>query len=117
MCKLSFSCSRTISLTSQLLTLPQEMTTALEQEHCTATQSLSLVKNMLRISVSSICYHRELFSKECFVTEKADKGKKNFIHILSSADHEYDDQGMVISAQIRDAGAFLLTQWLEVSCE
>lgn len=50
------------------------------------------------------------------MTEKPDKGKKNFIHILSSADHEYDDQGMVISAQIRDAGAFLLTQWLEVSC-
>lgn len=29
----------------------------------TNSQSLSLIKNMLRISVSSICYHRDLFPK------------------------------------------------------
>jgi len=84
------------------------------EEAATETQSLALIKNMLRISVSSICYFRDLFSKECFSSQSSGfSSKLDFVHILTSADHQYDDLGNVVSARIRDSGAFLLTQWLE----
>ena len=40
--------------------------TSQKQEMVTSQQSKILVKNMMRISVSSICFHRDCFPPECF---------------------------------------------------
>ena len=69
-------------------------------------QSLVLMKNMIRISMSSICYHRDLFPASCF-KKREYGGDKTSIHTLEPA-HEAD--GDIIVA---NDDAFLLTQWLE----
>jgi len=83
----------------------------------TRQQSQSLIKNMLRLSISSICYHRELFSHSSFTDEVHEGGKdgekSKCLHILSSSTDEFDDDGNVVGTHIRDEKAFLLTQWLE----
>jgi meiosis-specific protein HOP1 len=59
----------------------------------------------IRISVSSICYMRQLFPEDCY--REVDYGSSK-IHQLQSAD--YDEAGVL---KIKNTDAFLLTQWLE----
>ena len=63
----------------------------------------------LRISVSSICYHREIFPSDCFVKREygSDKMPTN-IHTLEVASE--GDDGVI---NVNNTEAFLLTQWLE----
>eukprot|EP01036_Dinobryon_divergens_P054348 gene54348-72626_t len=68
-------------------------------------QSLVLLKNMLRLSVSSICYIRSIFPSECF-SSKDYAGLK--VHQLECAEKTPDGE-----INIRYPEAFLLTQWLE----
>ena len=42
------------------------LATAQKQDTVTSQQTKILVKNMMRISVSSICYHRDCFPPECY---------------------------------------------------
>lgn len=80
----------------------------------TSTQSLVLMKNMMRISVSSICYHRHLFPSICFRRREygnaKDSGGKDTtsIHTLEPASEDKDG-----NVQVENQDAFLLTQWLE----
>jgi len=59
----------------------------------------------VRISVSSICYFRELFPEDTFKTKQYGVVE---IHQLQGA--KKDDSGNVI---VENSEAFLLTQWLE----
>lgn len=72
------------------------------------TQSLALMRNMLRLSISTICYSRNLFPKECFTEKPYGDAELPTIYQLESA--KVDDDGKVI---ILNDDAFLLTQWLE----
>lgn len=74
-------------------------------ESISSQQSLVLVKNMFRLSVSSICFLRGIFPEECFST-KDYAGVK--VHQLECA--EKDNDGQLI---VYEKDAFLLTQWLE----
>jgi len=81
---------------AQTSTIPQMIT---------RNQSLVLVKNMFRLTVSSICYLRGIFPSECF-SSRDYAGVQ--VHQLECA--EKDKDGKII-VKYRDA--FLLTQWLE----
>eukprot|EP01032_Pedospumella_encystans_P028823 gene28823-32552_t len=69
------------------------------------TEALVLMKNMVRISISSICYIRDLFPRDCFKNKPY--GNVN-IHQLQGAKKEDDGE-----ISITHPDAFLLTQWLE----
>ena len=60
---------------------------------------------MIRISVSSICYQRGIFEADCFKSKPYDGLA---IHQLDSATQ--DEEGNI---EVRNEEAFLLTQWLE----
>jgi hypothetical protein len=59
----------------------------------------------MRISISSICFHRGIFDEDCFKSKPYDGLP---IHQLDSASQTPDGKIMV-----RDSEAFMLTQWLE----
>ncbi|KAJ1430236.1 HORMA domain-containing protein [Ochromonadaceae sp. CCMP2298] len=67
--------------------------------------AMVLIKNMVRISISSICFIRDLFPPECFKNKQY--GQVD-IHQLQGAKKE--DNGDVT---VHHEDAFLLTQWLE----
>ena len=69
--------------------------TALAQKSVSATESLTLVKNLLRISLSSICWHRSLFPEDAFET-KTGFGVR--VHHIQGGKHPT---------------AYALCQWLE----
>ena len=75
-------------------------------------QSLILMKNMIRISISSICFHRNLFPLSCFRKREYGNPKgletATSIHTLEPA-HE-NSSGKV---DVVNTDAFKLTQWLE----
>lgn len=73
----------------------------------TKTQSFTLVKNMFRLAVSSICYLRNIFPEECF--KKTSYGGQS-VHQLQCA--EMNDSGNI---RVLNEDAFLLSQWLERS--
>lgn len=86
--------------------------TAVRESTISMQQSLALIKNMIRISISSICYHRELFDRNCFMTQEQDP-KMGFIHILQSPHSDgVDEEGNSV-LEFQDSRAFELTQWLE----
>jgi HORMA domain len=60
---------------------------------------------MMRISVSSICYHRGIFEEDCFKSKPYDNLP---IHQLDSAYQKPDG-----TITVRNNEAFMLTQWLE----
>ena len=70
-----------------------------------ANQSLVLVKNMIRISISSICFIRNLFPQSCFSSR--DYAGIN-VRQLESAKEGPD--GELI---IHNKDSFMITQWLE----
>jgi hypothetical protein len=72
----------------------------------TSTQSFTLVKNMFRLAVSSICFLRQIFPPSCFKT--SNYGGQP-VHQLQCA--ELSD-GKI---NVLDEDAFLLSQWLERS--
>ena len=67
--------------------------------------SLILLKNMIRISLSSICHERSIFDEDCFKTKLHDGLQ---IHQLDSASQQPD--GTIV---VHNNEAFMLTQWLE----
>lgn len=69
-------------------------------------QNMVLMKNMLRISISSIAFVRQLFQEDCF--KQLPYGGFN-IHQLECASVD-ENTGELI---IRNNEAFTLTQWLE----
>ena len=80
---------------------------AATKQSVTKQQSTTLLKNMFRISISSICYLRALFPDECF---KHSKYGSQEVHQLQCA--EYVEGGEV---KILHEEAFMLSQWLEKS--
>jgi hypothetical protein len=72
------------------------------------TQSLALMRNMLRLSISTICYARNLFPKDCFTEKPYGDDELPCIYQLESAKINSDG-----NLEILNDGAFLLTQWLE----
>ena len=70
-----------------------------------AAQSFVLVKNMIRISVSSICYIRNLFPAECF-------SSKDYAGI-SVRQLESAEPGPDGELRVKNKDAFMITQWLE----
>lgn len=116
----------------------QQQPQAVSQPQITKQQSLILLKNMvsnnswiftdvillwkLRISVSTICYLRQMFPEECFRDIEYGNCKLSQLQCA-----EIDDNGvtvikvtewnvmwvMVIKRCWQDQNAFLLTQWLE----
>jgi len=72
------------------------------------TQSLALMRNMLRLSISTICYTRNLFPKECFTEKPYGDAELPTIYQLESARLGSDGQLTILNDD-----AFLLTQWLE----
>ena len=70
-----------------------------------STQSFVLVKNMIRISISSICYIRNLFPAECF-SSKEYAGIS--VRQLESAEPGPDGE-----LRVKNKDAFMITQWLE----
>lgn len=71
-------------------------------ETLTPVQSCVIVKNMIRISISQICFIRNIFPEDCFSTK--DYGGIT-IKQLEAADR--DDQG---NMRVKNRDAFLLTQ-------
>eukprot|EP01038_Epipyxis_sp_PR26KG_P004772 gene4772-6694_t len=82
-----------------------QQATKQNQSLVTKSQSLVLMKNMIRISLSSICYMRDLFPTSCYKNQQYGSIE---IHQLRGA--EKDDIGEVI---VNNQEAFLLTQWIE----
>jgi hypothetical protein len=60
-----------------------------ETANVTSTQSLVLLKNMFRLSVSSICYLRGIFPSECF-SSRDYAGVK--VHQLECAEKTANDE-------------------------
>ena len=87
------------------------MSTSLKQEVRTVsgTQSLALVRNMLRLSISSICYSRNLFPLDCFAARPYGSGSEfPMVHQLESVKLNEKGENEVVNTD-----AFLITQWLE----
>ena len=72
------------------------------------TQSLALMRNMFRISISAICYSRNLFPDDCFVKKTYGLDELPSIYQLESA--HLNEDGVL---QVLNEDAFQLTQWLE----
>jgi hypothetical protein len=73
------------------------------------TQSLALMRNMLRLSISTICYTRNLFPKSCFAERPyGDTDELSTVFQLESAKINSDGK-----LEVLHEDAFLLTQWLE----
>lgn len=77
-----------------------------DQDVISKQSSLVLMKNMIRISISSISYMRGLFDEKCF--KKIPYGGIE-IHQLESAVE--DDNGIIVK---KNNEAFLLTQWFSI---
>ncbi|CAN0026297.1 unnamed protein product [Pylaiella littoralis] len=76
------------------------------QEQVTETQSLTLVKNLIRVSISTVCHLRNIFPSSCF-QERTYAGMK--IYQLDSATRDADTNETIV----KDAEAYDLTMWLE----
>ncbi|CBK23857.2 uncharacterized protein [Blastocystis hominis] len=76
-----------------------------EVEAVTQQQSLAVVKNMIRTSISEICYLRNLFDEDCFC-------KKNYAGIMINALHPMDTKEGS-EPHIHNSEAWQLTRWLE----
>eukprot|EP00752_Nemacystus_decipiens_P008268 g7393.t1 len=76
------------------------------QEQVTETQSLTLVKNLIRVSISTICSLRGIFPQGCF-QERTYAGMK--IYQLDAATRDADTNETII----KDQEAYDLTKWLE----
>ena len=72
------------------------------------TQSLALMRNMFRISISAICYSRNLFPDDCFVKKPYGSDELPSIYQLESA--HLNEDGVL---QVLNEDAFQLTRWLE----
>ena len=72
------------------------------------TQSLALMRNMFRLSISAICYSRNLFPDYCFVKKPYGADELPTIYQLESA-HVDENGGLVVLNE----DAFQLTQWME----
>ncbi len=72
------------------------------------SQSLALMRNMFRLSISTICYTRNLFPQNCFTEKPYGGPEMPIVHQLESA--RVDENGQL---EILHKDAFLLTQWLE----
>ncbi|CAM9474375.1 unnamed protein product, partial [Choristocarpus tenellus] len=72
----------------------------------TKSQSLTLVKNLVRISISTVCHIRNIFPAYCF-QERAYAGMR--IYQLDCASRDPSTNKTVV----RDEQAYMLTQWLE----
>lgn len=81
------------------------MSTKLKEAVITKSQSMVLMKNMIRISISSICHHRDIFPQECFAVRPYGSMK-----IVQLEPASADDEGEI---NVKHDKAFLLTQWLE----
>jgi len=88
------------------------MATRIQQEVVSKTQSAALIKNLLRMSISSIAYQRDLFPAKCFSKEKHDS-KLGFVNILKAAVPAGEDDEGNEQMQVLNNDAYLLTQWLE----
>ncbi|KAK8824386.1 hypothetical protein WA577_006783 [Blastocystis sp. JDR] len=69
-------------------------------------QSLAVVKNMVRTSISEICYLRNLFNEDCF-------SQKNYAGIMINALHPVTNGKEGDQPQIHNQEAWQLTRWLE----
>eukprot|EP01031_Cornospumella_fuschlensis_P031639 gene31639-38238_t len=76
-----------------------------QQVNVSKTESLVLIKNMIRISVSSICYFRDIFPVDCYKNKQYGNVQ---IHQLQGA--QKNEDGEIV---VKHKDAFLLTQWLE----
>ncbi|KAK8790640.1 hypothetical protein WA588_002389, partial [Blastocystis sp. NMH] len=65
-------------------------------------QSIAVVKNMVRTSISEICYLRNLFNEDCFIP-------KNYAGVMINALHPMDRE----EKNIHNEEAWQLTRWLE----
>ncbi|CAM9966814.1 unnamed protein product, partial [Discosporangium mesarthrocarpum] len=72
----------------------------------TKSQSLTLVKNLVRISISTVCHIRNIFPTNCF-QERSYAGLR--IYQLDCARRDPATNETVV----RDQQAYMLTQWLE----
>ena len=72
------------------------------------TQSLALMRNMFRLSVSAICYSRNLFPDNCFVKKPYGDDELPTIYQLECA-HVDENGGLIVLNE----DAFQLTQWME----
>ncbi|CBN75586.1 Homologue of the meiosis-specific protein HOP1 [Ectocarpus siliculosus] len=76
------------------------------QAQVTETQSLTLVKNLIRVSISTVCHLRGIFPAKCF-QERTYAGMK--IYQLDAATRDADTDETVV----KDQEAYDLTMWLE----
>eukprot|EP00903_Cladosiphon_okamuranus_P019216 g17670.t1 len=76
------------------------------QEQVTETQSLTLVKNLIRVSISTVCSLRGIFPHSCF-QERTYAGMK--IYQLDAASRDADTNETIV----KDQEAYDLTKWLE----
>ncbi|CAM9579159.1 unnamed protein product [Sphacelaria rigidula] len=72
----------------------------------TQSQSLTLVKNLVRISISTVCHIRNIFPTSCF-QERTYAGM-NIYQLDAATRHEDTNETVVHNQQ-----AYQLTQWLE----
>ena len=78
-----------------------------KQSVWTKTNSTTVVKSLMRSSISQICYLRNIFDEGCFTQKKYVDGL--FIHALTPAQEvEGSDEPKIINKQ-----AWQLTRWLE----
>ncbi|KAK8792003.1 hypothetical protein WA158_005380 [Blastocystis sp. Blastoise] len=74
-------------------------------EMVSCQQSIAVVKNMIRTSISEICYLRNIFDGECF-------RKKNYAGMMINALHPLDKKESGES-EVHSNEAWNLTRWLE----
>ncbi|CAM9098815.1 unnamed protein product, partial [Laminaria digitata] len=72
----------------------------------TKSQSLTLVKNLIRVSISTVCHLRNIFPGSCF-QERSYAGMR--IYQLDAASRDASTNETVI----RNHQAYMLTKWLE----
>ena len=66
------------------------------------------MKQRIRISISSICFHRDIFPESCFKCREYGSEKMScYIHTLEPAELNGND---II---VKNQDAFNVTQWLE----